>query len=634
MEDRIFNTEKDSQHEEHSSCLNNNRKFSRDYGSDTSEFKRERLVRKENPQHMLTLQIKQLQQSRKCGEDPLLQSIHVLGGIIPKHMVTLDEKYLRRCLELIHISASKASPCNISVTYGTRNTGIFSGDLHPDIYRNENASDSTSFVFECPLTAGTASVVFNPTRQWIVGSIMGSKSMMNLLKSPFLQQLGALDGADLESRSLNDLKDFASYNFMGTPDSLSNYSMHKLEKDSPNLYNHKYESKTLDDRLLSMSSTNSSCYDYSSSTSVSIVQSMLHCTWKAGIPRFVFSLDDRKEVYMADLCKVESADDKSLDYMYLFYSRRSDQKEHDICDKESRLVGKMRVSTSFTICPNNSRLLETEFVLFAGSENLGGEMQASSHSLRNKGLSKKVVEVFRPSHSSKQRSMSRFGGSSTILENCSWEQHHDTDNNFDLSSGANIPENSFPPNLELSAIVVKDHLPDNCQEKIGGWGLKFLKKVGARQITDTNEALVSVACARDGGDCSTSMSVVIPSGLHGGPRTRNGGPYGLLERWRSGGKCDCGGWDLGCPLRVFNAKQRKAEIVPHADTEGECKLVDLFLQGSEHDSPTLRMVNVHDGLYCIHFQSTVSALQSFSVAVAFIHTQSPTLHPKTVQDSK
>ncbi|KAF5752417.1 hypothetical protein HS088_TW01G00326 [Tripterygium wilfordii] len=629
MEDRIVNTQNESQHEEHSSnCFSDDRNC-----SDTSEFKKKRLVRRENPQHMLTLKVKQLQQNRKCIEDSLLRSIHVLGGMIPKHMATLDEKYLRHCLELIHISASKTSPCNTSVTYGSGNMGIFSDGLHPDIYRNENASDLTRFVFECPLATGTASVVVNPTGQWIIGSVMGSKSMINLLKSPFLQQLGAFDDADLERRSLNDLKDSASYNFVGTPDSLSNYSMHKLDKDLPNLYKHKYESKTLHNRLPSTSSTNSTSSDYSSAASVSIIQGMLQCTGKAGILHFVFSLDDQKEVYMADLCKVDSADDKSLDYMYFFYSTTGDQKEHDIHNKESRLIGKMRVSTSFTLCPNNLRLLETEFVLFAITENLGGEMQASSHRLRkNKGLSKKVVEVFRPRHSSKQRSLSRFGGSSTILENSLWESHHDADSNFDSSGGINIPENSFPPNLELSVIVVKDHLPDNSREKVGGWGLKFLKKVGIRQTTDTNESLVSATCARDSGDCSMSMTVVIPSGLHGGPRTRNGGPSGLLERWRSGGQCDCGGWDLGCTLRVLKAKPRKAEIVPHADTQGECKLVDLFLQGSEDDSPTLRMVNVHDGLYFIHFQSTVSALQSFSVAVAFIHTQSPTLRPKTVQD--
>ncbi|KAI4368432.1 hypothetical protein MLD38_016989 [Melastoma candidum] len=47
----------------------------------------------------------------------------------------------------------------------------------------------------------------------------------------------------------------------------------------------------------------------------------------------------------------------------------------------------------------------------------------------------------------------------------------------------------------------------------------------------------------------------IPSGLHGMPRTTaTRGPSNHIERWKSGGKCDCGGWDLGCPLTFLEAR--------------------------------------------------------------------------------
>lgn len=52
-------------------------------------------------------------------------------------------------------------------------------------------------------------------------------------------------------------------------------------------------------------------------------------------------------------------------------------------------------------------------------------------------------------------------------------------------------------------------------------------------------------------------------------------------------------------------------------------------QGSSNFSPTLRMVNVHDGLYYIHSQPLLSALQSFSIAVATIHSRSPSLRPSS-----
>ncbi|KAL4611318.1 hypothetical protein ACB092_08G114900 [Castanea dentata] len=46
------------------------------------------------------------------------------------------------------------------------------------------------------------------------------------------------------------------------------------------------------------------------------------------------------------------------------------------------------------------------------------------------------------------------------------------------------------------------------------------------------------------------------------------------------------------------------------------------------------METVRDGLYFIHFQPPLSALQSFSIAVAIIHIRSPTLRPKKLRELK
>jgi hypothetical protein len=240
----------------------------------------------------------------------------------------------------------------------------------------------------------------------------------------------------------------------------------------------------------------------------------------------------------------------------------------------------MKVSTSFALCPKNSRITQREFVLF-GYENYVGEWQSSSHDLRkNKGLSSRVAEVFRTSNSSKRRTNSRFGGSGAILENSSWEPFQERDNNIDALGGTNLLENHLPPNLELAAILVKDHLPEKRQEKAGGWGLNFLKKMAVTQAEDVKSSVLPACCAQDSGDCSTSIDILIPAGLHGGPRTRNGGPSSLIDRWISGGHCDCGGWDLGCPLTVLKSRSAHKEFSSQADTQGECKLVDLFIEVS------------------------------------------------------
>ncbi|KAJ0738051.1 hypothetical protein HanLR1_Chr06g0213771 [Helianthus annuus] len=49
---------------------------------------------------------------------------------------------------------------------------------------------------------------------------------------------------------------------------------------------------------------------------------------------------------------------------------------------------------------------------------------------------------------------------------------------------------------------------------------------------------------------SFSTTVILPGGTHGVPS--KGEPSPLVDRWRSGGVCDCGGWDVGCRLRTFS----------------------------------------------------------------------------------
>lgn len=633
MENKFVNGPKDGQvKEDMLNSLGEDGESAQGNDLDFSESKSKRLARKGRSEQAVILNVKKLQ-SR--GSVKVESFTHGLNNRMPKHIMSLDERYLRRCLELIHISASKAAPCNISLNLSSLKMGIFSDTLNLPKFRGRNTCDMSKLVIECPVATGTGDVVVSPAGQWVVGTLMGSKSMMKILKSPLFRQFGALeDDVKFGGTSLIDAKGAMCTDFISSPGGLSIRSPQNLPKGNISQGNHRYGPEAVHKRFISTSSTNSTCSDQSPSSGFATVsQGMLQCTWKGGIPHFVFSVDDQREVYVANQWKAELPDDKALDCMYLFHSRTGGQKEHKIPDNKADLVGKMKVSSSFTLCPNDSKIMETEFVFFGGRENYASKMQTSSSIIRkNKGLSKKVVEVFRTSHSSKQRTTSKFGGMNATLENDSWEQCQDTCNNPSALGRTNLLENDLPPNLELAAIVVKDHLPGKRQEaEVGGWGLKFLKKVGLKQNSAYLEAsLPSECCLRSTGDCSTSMDILVPAGIHGGPRTRNGGPSSLIERWRSGGHCDCGGWDIGCPLTVLKTRATKEEFSHHTDIQEEYKSFDLFAQGSELSAPILRVVNVHDGLYFIHFRSMLSALQSFSIAVAIIHTRSPILRPKTV----
>lgn len=640
MANKLANAENNSEgnNEDSLDGLGEAKELSGEGDFNITESKLKRLIRWANPQQDLILSVKYSLIGKSGTKDPFFKNAQGLDYRIPKRMVSVDEKYLRRCLELIHFRALRTARGNVSVNVSSEKMGFFSESISPSKTRNGDMFDSPSLVFECPTVAETGSVVISPAGagQWILGSVMGSKSMKNILNSPLLQQYGALDSnANLTRINSNDVNDSICFDFVESPSALSLSSTLKLDMGTPIRERHKYGFDIGHKRLLSVSSTSSLFSDLiCSSASTTINQGMLQCTWKDGNPHFVFSTDDQKDVYVANLWKVESKEEKALDYVYLFHSGKSGHKDHEICDGHSRLVGKMKVSNSFTLCPNDSKILETEFVLFSGSESYVTDMPTSSHQLRkSRGLSRKVAEVFRTSHSAKHKTISKFSGHHTILEeSCFPETCIDRCDNLDSAGELTLLDDHPPPNLEVAAIIVKDHVPDTQKQEDGGWGLKFLKKVGVKKSTKSAEATLPVNCHRSNGDCSMSMDILIPAGLHGGPRTRNGGPSSLIERWKSGGHCDCGGWDMGCPLTVLKPRSSNDEDLPHI--QEECKSFDLITQGSQNDVPTLRIVNVQDGLYFIHFQRTISVLQSFSIAVAIIHTRSPSLRPKDGNELK
>ncbi|OIW01771.1 hypothetical protein TanjilG_03909 [Lupinus angustifolius] len=593
----------------HSLC--NDRELS-DEDSSKSQFKK--LIKRSNSHHAIVVNAIQSQISKVCFKDLFFRRVHGLDKRIPKHMVSVDEKYLRRCLEFVHNSALKATQCSIPSSLSATNEGILSESLIAAKF----FGGSGRLVFECPVTTETGRVAISADtgEQWKLGTVMRSKSMINILNSALLQKFGVSDrNGNLNRLNFIDAKGPICYDFI---DSSSDLSISSSYKETPLVQGHKYGSISVHKRFPSTSTINSTCSDWLSSPSSTLSQGMIQCTWEHGVPHFVFCADDQKEVYVSKLMKVDSTDDKSLDYVYQFRLSKRGQKGREIPDS-GQLVGKMNVSTSFTFCPNKCRIIETQFTLFGNTEIYDGEIYATSHShKKNKGLSKKMSQVFRTSPSLKHRTFSKFGGSSSTPESCPWEPH--------ALAGTNFLDANVPPNFELATIVVKEHLPCKKTEKVGGWGLNFLNKPGVNQST-----LPTESCSRNTGDCSTSTDIVIPAGLHGGPRTRNCGPSSLIDRWRSESQCDCGGWDEGCPLTVLQRRSSNAEVLSQVDRQAECKTVDIVTQGSSNFSPTLRMVNVRDGLYFIHFQLPLSALQSFSIAVAIIHAQSPCLRPNAAQ---
>ncbi|CAN8315898.1 unnamed protein product [Cochlearia groenlandica] len=498
---------------------------------------------------------------------------------IPRHLVSLDEKYLRRCLDLINISAFKSASCSLSMNLVGSKMSFSSYQFDSSLMiPKENVA---RLVFDLPLVDDSGNIVIGP-------AITGCKRVTtHMLDSNGDKGLVSCDVVRKIDENYTSDTQFQSFVYGNMPrKTVSSSSTNSTSTSSD-------------------SEQSSSCWSPFSTVS----QGTLQFTMKDNkTPHFVFSLDDHKETYVASLStsSVGSGFDRSsLDYAYLIYLKKGRGSE------PQHLVGKVKVSTLFSSSSTCGKTVERQFVLFSS----GGDpqLQSSGHNdiRRNRGgLSKKVVDALKSTaRASRQRSISRFSRTNSIADSCSWEPIQEPSDHHDLEP-VSLLDNDLPSNLETSAVVVKEQFPCDEEEKVGGWGMKFLKKrVLPRSTKDAYERISKH---------STSIDVVIPSGIHGGPRKRNGvGPSSLVQRWKSGGSCDCSGWDLACPLTVLNGQTRQDQ------DKGQCSLFELFTEGT----PGLRVMSVRDGLYFVHFQEKLSVLQSFSIALAYIHSQSQRLRP-------
>ncbi|KAL5078897.1 hypothetical protein RYX36_007318 [Vicia faba] len=274
--------------------------------------------------------------------------------------------------------------------------------------------------------------------------------------------------------------------------------------------------------------------------------------------------DDKKEIYVAEY--------KDLDYEYFINIMKGRKKCSKISysDNDLQLVGKMNVSTSLTLCHHeNCTMMETQFVLFGNT---------SSQKNLKKGLFQKLAKVFRT---------------------C-WGPEPGSNDESEI----NFLEKNAAPNFELAAIVVREHVPFDCE----GFG------------RENNQDYES----------GSSINVIIPAGIHGGQKSRNGGPSSLIDRWKFGGCCDCGGWDEGCPLTVFHTKSSNSQVLSqqdHIHLHENCNSLDIVTQDSSKSKSILSIRNIKDGLYYGYFEPPLSALQSFAIVLAITHWWNHSLGP-------
>ncbi|CDY32669.1 BnaA02g07310D [Brassica napus] len=161
-----------------------------------------------------------------------------------------------------------------------------------------------------------------------------------------------------------------------------------------------------------------------------------------------------------------------------------------------------------------------------------------------------------------------------------------------VSSSSSLPSGSmrefvlFSVELDQESVGKSDHLQ--------------LKNELAAIIVKRRASLNHNAVNKD-----ISATVILQSGVHSMPH-KGGGPSSLIQRWRTGGSCDCGGWDMGCNLRILT-------------TSNSFELFFLGEQAEEH--PFLSYKPIKEGIYSVVYDSSLSQLQAFSICMALAESR-------------
>lgn len=171
----------------------------------------------------------------------------------------------------------------------------------------------------------------------------------------------------------------------------------------------------------------------------------------------------------------------------------------------------------------------------------------------------------------------------------------------------------FLPDKELAAVVVKmpiESLSHDQEQIYNDMTEKgFMECVPPGRCSYSSEQI----------DNSCSTTVILPIGVHGLPK--KGAPSPLIQRWKSGGLCDCGGWDVGCKLRILDNHNQSRRMPMSLSACPNSDNFELFEGVTRQNRPIFSMVPLNKEIYSVEFNTSVSLLQAFFISVTVISGQ-------------
>ncbi|KAH7514552.1 uncharacterized protein LOC107430695 [Ziziphus jujuba] len=294
------------------------------------------------------------------------------------------------------------------------------------------------------------------------------------------------------------------------------------------------------------------------------VQALLHLTIKNGLPLFKFEVDNNSNILATTMKNLSSSGKDGSGQIYTFYF------VNEIKRKNSGWINQ------------GSRGKNSDFVY-----NIVGKMKVSN---------------------------------SSFSDTCGQDSSHCLVRECVLVGvelkQADQESPKLKPNRELAAAVVKipskNTIHDNQQSD------ENLMEKGYEKCLPEDQ------CSYNLGEHehSNSTTVILPSGDHSTPN--KGEPSPLLDRWKSGGLCDCGGWDVGCKLRVLSKRNKCSKISKTFKASPTSDCLELFVQGeAQQDRPIFSLVPLKEGIYKIEFNASITHLQAFFICIVAMSSQKP-----------
>uniref|UniRef100_A0A7N0U142 Uncharacterized protein n=1 Tax=Kalanchoe fedtschenkoi TaxID=63787 RepID=A0A7N0U142_KALFE len=320
-----------------------------------------------------------------------------------------------------------------------------------------------------------------------------------------------------------------------------------------------------------------------------------------GVPVFEFSMKCPEDVFVAKTWRTKNADS----WVYTFHTNVNRKKScasargSKVCDNvDASIVGQMQVSSYLhSEHGGDGDTLTTEFVLY--------DIAHASRCLPAQETPLSLPDTFRLS----KGLVGSLAGGELDSDSLGHEKltpmfKHGSDLSLcDSTSSYPWARAHLHPNLEVAAIVVQ--VPFEKRESLKNRTGEKIREKGCDGVKRGNQ----------------KINVVASTGSHSLPDAECRGPSTLLSRWRSGGGCECGGWDMACPLTVFN-NEIATQKGSHRRLNSELP-TELFIEGVKEDTPAFSVAEISAGHYSVDFHARLSALQAFAICVATFHGSEP-----------